>query len=319
MYKYILKRLLLMILVLAGVAVIIFTIMYFVPGDPTNTILGSTATEAERAYLREQLGLNKPYIVRLMDFLKQLFLHFDFGTSYITNKPVLPTLMERFPRTAIITLGSIVIALCLGLPLGINAAIHQDTILDRISMVVALLGVSVPNFWLALLMILLFSLNLGWLPPFGYDSVMCYIMPWIASCFGTLAQLSRQSRSSMLEVIRQDYITTARAKGVSRSGVIFHHALPNALIPVLTVVGTSIGVGFTGSLIIEKVYSIPGIGSYMIDAINQRDYQVVQGSVVFTAFLFSMIMLLVDVVYAFVDPRIKAQYVGAKKRKEAAK
>lgn len=315
MLKYVLKRILLMIPVLFGVSIIIFTIMYFVPGDPTSTILGGGATEVERAYLREQMGLNKPYYIQLFGFLKKLFLQFDFGTSYSTSKAVLPELLERLPRTAIITIGSILIAIVLGLPLGITAAVHQNTTLDRISIFISLLGVSMPNFWLALLLILLFSLKLGWLPSFGFKGFLYYIMPWFASCFGVLAALARQSRSSMLEVIRQDYITTAKAKGVSRWGVVYRHALPNALIPVITVIGTSIASGFAGSLVIEQVFSIPGLGLYMVNAINARDYAAVQGAVVFTSFLFSLIMLAVDLVYAFIDPRIKAQYVGLKKRR----
>jgi peptide/nickel transport system permease protein len=315
MIKYIIKRILFMIPVLLGVAVIIFTIMYFVPGDVTMSILGGNATDAEREYLREQLGLNRPYIVRLLEFLKQLFLNFDMGTSYITGKAILPDLLERLPRTVIIALGSIFIAVVLGLPLGITAAVHQDTALDRFSIFVSLLGVSMPNFWLALLLIILFTLNLKILPSFGFAGAKYFIMPWISSCFGVMATLARQSRSSMLEVIRQDYITTAKAKGVTRRNIIWGHALPNALIPVVTVIGTSLAVGFAGSLIIEQIYSIPGLGLYMINAINTRDYAMVQGSVMFTSFMFSVIMLAVDLVYAFIDPRIKAQYVGVKKRK----
>ena len=317
MIRYILKRILLMIPVMIGVAIIIFTIMYFVPGDPTATILGAGATVEEKLALRERMGLNDPYFTQLGRFLSQLFLHLDFGTSYTSSRPVLGELMERLPRTAIITLGSIVIAVLLGLPLGITAAVHQNTWIDRGAIFISLLGLSMPNFWLALLLVLLFSLRLGWLPSFGMDSVMSFIMPWVASCFGTLAQLARQSRSSMLEVIRQDYITTAKAKGVSPRNVIYRHALPNALIPVVTVIGTSIASGLAGSLVIEQVYSIPGLGLYMMNSLSQRNYASVQGAIVFTSFMFSIIMLVVDIVYAYIDPRIKAQYEGVKKRKVA--
>jgi peptide/nickel transport system permease protein len=315
MVKYVIKRVIFILPVLIGVAIIIFTIMYFVPGDVTMSILGGSATDAEREYLREQLGLNRPYIVRLLEFLKQLFLRFDFGTSYTTGKAMLPDLLERLPRTVIIAIGSICIAVPLGLPLGITAAIHRNTALDRLSIFVSLLGVSMPNFWLAVLLIILFTLHLGILPSFGFDGLKSFIMPWIASCFGVMATLARQSRSSMLEVIRQDYITMAKAKGVVRRNIIWGHALPNALIPIVTVIGSSLAVGFAGSLIIEQIYSIPGLGLYMINAINIRDYAMVQGSVVFTSFMFSIIMLAVDLVYAFIDPRIKAQYVGVKRRK----
>jgi peptide/nickel transport system permease protein len=315
MIQYVIKRILWMIPVLVCVAILIFTIMFFVPGDVTSSILGGAATPDELANLKHLLGLDQPYFPRLLHFLERLFFHFDFGASPITQKPVLPDLLQRLPRTATIAFGSIIIAIICGLPLGITAAVHQDTAVDRASIFISLLGVSMPNFWLALLLILLFSLTLGWLPSFGMGGLKYYIMPWIASCFGVLANLARQSRSSMLEVIREDYITTARAKGVLRREVIFGHALPNALIPVVTVAGTSLAAGFGGSLIIEQVYSVPGLGLYMINGINSRDYIVVQASVVFISFIFSVIMLLVDLLYAFIDPRIKAQYVSVKKRK----
>jgi peptide/nickel transport system permease protein len=200
----------------------------------------------------------------------------------------------------------------IGVPLGVNAAVHQGGMWDSVSMVVALAGVSMPAFWVALLLILLFSLHLGWLPSVGYISVKHYILPCIANSFSSLAMQARQTRSSMLEVIRSDYITTARAKGLPERTVVFGHALPNAIIPVLTIAGTNFGKMLGGTVVVETIFSIPGIGSYMISGVNGRDYPVVQGSVIFLAIMFSLIMLLVDLLYAAVDPRIKAQYFRKK-------
>lgn len=319
MVKYILKRFLLMIPVLLGVAIVIFTILYFTPGDPAQIILGSTASAEEVEKLRETMGLNDPYIVRLGRFLKDTFLHFDLGTSYSTGIPVMTSLLERLPRTLWLALGGMVIATLIGVPLGIIAAVYQDSWIDRTSVFTALFGVSMPNFWLALLLIILFSVKLGWLPSFGIDDgIKSYILPWIATCFQLMAILARQSRSSMLEVIRADYIMTARAKGATKKSEIFKHALPNAMIPIITVIGGRLAGAFGGSLIIENLFSIPGIGQYVIKGVNNRDYAAVQGSVIFTSVMFGIIMLLVDIVYAFVDPRIKEQYKGAKKRRAGA-
>lgn len=319
MIKYIVKRLLWMIPVVLGVTVVIFSIMHFVPSDPAIIILGTDATEGELMAKREQLGLTKPFLVQLFDYMKSVFLHFDFGNSYITNQGVTTELLSRLPRTALVGFVSMILMLVIGIPLGITAAVHQNGLGDKICMLIALLGVSVPAFWLGLLLVILFALNLGWLPPSGIGGFQYYILPCIASAFGGIAGLARQSRSSMLEVIRSDYVVTARAKGLSQRKVIYGHALPNALIPIITVAGSHLAHIFGGSVIIENVFSIPGIGSYMVNAVNNRDYPVVTGSVIFLAVTFSLVMLLVDVVYAFVDPRIKAQYTGGKKRKRGVR
>lgn len=317
MAKYIAKRLLWMIPVILGVTIVIFSIMHFVPGDPAIIILGTDATEAELMAKREQLGLNQPFMVQLLDYMKSVFLHFDFGNSYITNNSITKELLTRLPRTAIVGLFSMILMLIIGIPLGITAAVHQNGLGDRLCMIIALLGVSVPSFWLGLLLVIAFALKLGWLPASGIGGVEYYILPCIASAFGGIASLARQSRSSMLEVIRSDYVVTARAKGLSERKVIYGHALPNALIPIITVAGSHLAHIFGGSVVIENVFSVPGIGSYMVTAVNNRDYTVVTGSVIFLAVTFSLVMLLVDVVYAFVDPRIKAQYTSKKKKKGA--
>lgn len=310
MIKYIVKRLLLMIPVVLGVTILIFTIMYFTPGDPAQIALGPNATAAEVAAKRMELGLNDPFFIRLGRYLKDVYLHFDLGNSYLTGKAVAAELLERFPRTALISVLCMLISIAVGIPLGINAAIHQDGLWDRLSMFIALFGVSMPNFWLALMLVIVFALKLGILPAYGLDGLQYYILPCISLSFGGIAQQARQTRSSMLEVVRSDYIVTARAKGLSEWSVIIKHALPNALIPVITVAGTQFGYMLGGALVIETVFSIPGIGMYLINGISSRDYMVVQGCVVVLAIAFSFVMLGVDLIYAFVDPRIKSMYKG---------
>lgn len=312
MGKYVIKRLLWMIPVVLGVTILLFTILYFTPGDPAAMILGPNATQAEIDELREAMGLNRPYIVRLLDYMKNVFLHFDFGTSYFTNKSIIGEIIIRFPRTLVIALGSICLTLLVGVPVGIISAVNQNRLTDRISLIVSLIGVSMPSFWLGLMLVLLFGLKLGWLPTSGISGPQSYILPILANSLGGIAGMIRQTRSSMLDVIRADYIETARAKGVSKKRVIYHHALPNALIPVITIAGTSFGRMLGGTIIIESVFGMPGMGNYVQTAINNRDYDVILGTVIILSIAFSIIMLLVDLIYAFVDPRIKAQYAGRK-------
>jgi peptide/nickel transport system permease protein len=315
MVRYTIKRLLWMIPVVVGVAVLIFTILYFTPGDPALIILGTSATQDELNSLRETMGLNRPYIIQLLDFLRQTFIHFDFGVSYFTSKSITGEILSRLPHTVTIALGSMIISCLVGIPLGITAAVNQNKFSDRFCMLIALIGVSMPQFWLGLLLVMLLSLKLNLLPPSGVGGIQYYIIPIIATSFGGIAAKARLTRSSMLEVIRSDYVVTARAKGVTKRDAIYKHALPNALIPVITQVGTSFGRMLGGTVVIETVFTIPGIGSYMITAINNRDYPVVRGCVVFLAIAFSFVMLLVDLLYAYVDPRIKAQYEGKGRKK----
>lgn len=315
MKKYIIKRLIWMIPVVIGVTILIFTLMYFVPGDPALIILGNNATEQDLINKRAELGLDRPYAERLVSYLRDVFLRFNFGKSYITNTSISHELITRLPRTFLLAFFCMVISVGVGVPLGINAAVHQNGWGDRICMFMALIGVSMPAFWVALMLVLLFSLKLGWLPSGGIGGIQYFILPAISNSFGGIATQARQTRSSMLEVIRSDYITTARAKGLTEDKVIYKHALPNALIPVITLAGTSFGIMLGGTLVIETVFSIPGIGSYMIGAVNNRDYPVVQGSVIFLAIMFGLVMLLVDLLYAFVNPRIRAQYEGKSKKR----
>lgn len=317
MGRYILKRLLLMIPVMLGIVILIFTIMYFCPGDPAATIAGVGATQVEIEAVREKLGLNKPYIIRLLNYLKQVFIDFDLGNSYFYGTPVIDGILSRMRYTLIIALISMGLQILIGTPLGIVAATHRNGVLDRICMFIALFGVSVPGFWLALMLVVIFAVNLNILPAYGVGGIKFFIMPCIANCLAGIATQARQTRSSMLEVIRSDYITTARAKGLSERQILFKHALPNALIPIITIIGNGMGMMLGGTVVIENVFSIPGVGSYMMNGISSRDYPVVLGGVLVLGLLFSMIMLLVDIVYAFVDPRIKASYETGRRRRKA--
>jgi peptide/nickel transport system permease protein len=299
-----------MIPVVAGVAVVIFTIMYFVPGDPARFILGTEATADQVAAKRHDMGLDDPYLAQLGRFLFDTFIRFDLGTSYLFNTPVIRDLLIRLPNTLAIGFLCMFLQVVIGIPLGVTAAVHHNGLVDRLCMFFALVGVSVPSFWLGLMLVLLFSLKLGILPAYGVGGIQYFILPCFANAFAGIATQARQTRSSMLDVIRSDFITTARAKGMSRRDVIYKHALPNALIPVITVLGNGLANIFGGAVVIETVFSIPGVGLYMTNAIGNRDYPVVRGSVVLLAVVFSLVVLLVDLVYAFVDPRIRAQFEG---------
>lgn len=318
MGRYILRRLLQMIPVILGVTILIFTIMYLIPGDPVRLMLGAEPTPAQIAAKRQELGLNDPYLVRLGKYVEGIVLHFDFGESWVYHTPVTAELLQRFPRTLTIALICMLLQVFVGTPLGIIAAINRNGWGDRLSMFFALFGVSMPNFWIALMLVLFFSVRLGWLPPYGMGGIQYYILPCLANAFPGIATQARQTRSSMLEVIRSDYITTARAKGMSELRILFKHALPNALLPVITVIGNGMGMMLAGTVVIEMIFAIPGVGWYLVGAINTRDINVVQSSVIFLAIAFALIMLLVDLAYAFIDPRVKAQFSSQNRRKQHA-
>lgn len=314
MGKYIINRLLWMIVILVGTAFIIFTILYFT-GDPARSLMGASATPDEVAAFRTKLGLDRPYLVQLGDFLYNTFLRFNLGTSWVYNVPVLEELWRRLPRTIAVGYGAMFINLIFGLLLGIFAGTHEGKWQDSTTMAIAMFFVSAPDFWVALMMIVLFSAKLGWLPAFGIGGVKYYIMPIVASSLAGLAVNARQTRSSILEVFRQDYITTARAKGQEENIVVRKHMLPNALIPIVTVMGSGFARIIAGSPVIESVFSIPGVGLYMLNAINNDDFPALRGSVLFFALFTAFVMLMVDLIYAFIDPRIKVQYSKSKARK----
>ena len=277
------------------------------PGDPVRMMLGESATPEAQAELRLELGLDDPFLVQYGRYIKNIVVHQDLGTSYSTRRPVLDEIMTVFPNTVKLATAAIIIAVILGTFLGIVSAVKQNSLLDNAVMVLALIGTSAPIFWIGILMIILFSVNLGWLPPSGFGSFKQLIMPALALGMQSTAVVARMTRSSMLEVIRQDFVKTARAKGQKESVVIMKHVFRNALIPVITVVGLQFGTLLGGAMLTEVVFSIPGVGRLMIEAIKQRDFPIVQGSVLFVAACFSLVNLAVDLLYAVVDPKVSKE------------
>lgn len=310
MWKYVLKRLLWMIVIMLAVTVVIFTITYFIPGDPARAIMGSSATEADVAAKRVQMGLDKPFFVQMANYFSSVYLHGDFGTSWSSNNDVLATIIERLPITILIGGIGMIIQVIIGIPLGVFAAVNQGKWQDYATISLTMLLISLPDFWVALMMVIVFAVNLGWVPVSGINSWKCFILPIVATGFAGIANNARQTRSSMLEVFRADYITTARAKGQKESKVIWKHMFPNALMPVITMVIGGLGRIVGGSSIIENIFAIPGIGLYLLNGINTRDYPVIRGTTVVLSLFSAVAVLLMDLCYAFVDPRIKAQYSG---------
>ena len=319
MVKYILNRLLFMIPVLLGVIVVVFTINYISPGDPVITMLGVNATEEAVAETRAELGLDQPYVVQLFSYIKGIVTRLDFGTSYVNKKPVFTEIISRFPVTFKLGVISVLFSIVVGIPLGVISATRQYSVLDYAATFLSLIGAAMPGFWISLLLIVVFSLNLGWLPVSGLDSWKGWILPVVATGITPIATIMRTTRSSMLEVIRQDYIRTVRAKGQSEFLVIVLHALKNALIPVVTVVGVQLGLVFGGVLVIEAIFGIPGVGMLLKGAISANNYPLIQGTVLFCAIVVSLMNLLVDLVYAIIDPRIRSQYTWGKKRRTGNK
>lgn len=309
MARYIIKRLLITIPIIVLVAILVFSLLYFTPGDPAVIILGDQATTEQLDAMREYLGVNDPYIVQLGRYLKSLFIDFDLGESWIYKTNISYELANRMPRTTAICIYSVLIGAIIGIPLGVVAAVHQNGLADKVVLASSSILSCVPNYCIALLLILLFALKLRLLPPSGIDyGLKSYILPCVTIMIGSFSGLSRQMRSSMLEVIRSDYVTAARAQGFSSNAVYYLHALPNALIPIITMIGTQFAAGLGGTMILENIFSIPGVGLYVQGAITKRDRPAVIGCAVFMGILFCLIMLVVDIVYAMVDPRIRAQY-----------
>ena len=304
MYKFILKRLIMMIPVLLGVVFIIFTMMYLTPGSPEDMILGDNATEEDKQELREELGLDDPFLVRFGSYIFNIVTKGDFGTSYSNGRSVTGEILDRFPTTALLALLSMVVALCIGVPLGILAATKQYSIFDHLATTVSLFGISVPNFWLGMMLIIVFAVHLGILPPSGFYGAEYWILPAITVGSGAAANIMRTTRSTMLEVIRQDYIRCIRAKGQSEGKTIWGHALRNALIPIVTLIGLQMGSLLGGAVVVEQIFSLPGLGQMTLTGINNRDYPVVQGCVLFIAFIYVLVNLVVDLLYAYIDPRI---------------
>ena len=305
MIVYILKRLLASLPVIIGISMLVFFSLYLIPGDPLTAVLGdAVVSQAQAAQLREQYGFNDPLPVQYLRFAGRA-LQGDLGRSLQYKRPVLDEIRTQLPATIQLTLASMLIAVVVGMSLGILAALRPHSWLDSLSMAVALVGVSFPSFWVGLMMLLVFSLMLGWLPATGTEGWQRLIMPATTLGFGAAAIIARLTRSSMLEVLRQGYITTARAKGLAAPRVLLGHALRNAVIPVLTIVGLQFGNLLAGAVVVETVFSRQGVGRLLVAAILGRDFPLVQGLVLFVATVYVLINLVVDVSYAVVDPRIR--------------
>lgn len=307
MIKYILKRLLALIPVILGVIFIIQFILYISPNDPAVVILGVDYTPEGAAQVRESLGLNDPFIVQFARYVLDL-LRGDFGNSYVTGEPVAVQLAARFPNTLILVVVSMTLCTILSLPIGIQSAVKPNSWFSNITAALGMVGIALPTFWLGLMLILLFSVHLGWLPATGGVSLTGMILPAITLSASFMAGTMRTTRSSMLDCLNQDYIRTAKAKGVSHHDVIDKHALQNALLPIITVVGVNVGTQMGGSVLTETVFSYPGLGIMLTNGIKQTDTPTILGCLVVMAICIGICNLLVDIIFAFVDPRIKSQY-----------
>lgn len=312
MGRFLLKRLIAMIPVLVLVSLVVFFLLHLTPGDPAVIMLGEEATPQALAALRHDLGLDQPIGVQYMTWLGRV-LKGDLGYSIRTHQPVPEAILERLPVTFELTLLAMVISLVIALPTGILSATRRNSKADLVSTTVSLLGVSMPNFFLAILLIFVFSLRLRWLPPIGYtpvsqnllENLRGMVLPAITLGVAAAAVVARLTRSSMLEVLSQDYIRTARAKGMSERLVIYRHALKNALIPIATVLGLQTGVLLSGAVITETIFVLPGVGGLVVSSIFERDFPLVQGVVLFLALMHLVVNLGVDIMYAYLDPRIR--------------
>lgn len=312
MWKYIVKRILIMIPVLLGVIFLIMFLLDLAPGDPALMVVGDMATEEEIEEAREELGLNDSLIVRYVKYVVNLCKG-DLGSSYLNGESVLGKFKEKFPATVVLAIAASCISISLSIPLGIFSAVNQNSWKDSGSMVLALIGVSMPNFWLGLLLMFAFALHLGWFPSFGFNGFGSIVLPAVTEGISLMGLLTRSTRSAMLETLRADYMTTALAKGVSRKGAIIKHAFRNALIPVVTVGGMGVVSILAGTVMTERVFSWPGIGLQLLTAINNRDQPMVTGFLIMISIIVCVSQLILDIIYAFIDPRIKAQYTKGRK------
>ncbi len=306
MLSYIIRRLILAIPVLLGVSLITFILLNVVPGDPVVEMVGKHADQATIERIRKQLGLDDPIIVQFGRFVFNA-VRGDLGKSFKTNQAVMKMIMDTFPTTVKLALTSASVAIVIGIVVGIVSAVKQDTVFDHTARIIALAGISAPVFWVAVVCQLIFGLHLKWLPISGYGTWKHMILPAFVLGVRFAASIARYTRSTLLDVIRQDYIRTARAKGLAERAVIFGHALKNTLIPIVTVIGMQIGGLLTGSFLVESIFAIPGLGRLSILALSTRDYPLVQGTVLFTAVIYTLANLIVDVSYAFLDPRVRLQ------------
>ncbi len=302
-----------------GVLFIVFTISFFTPGDPVMAMLGTNFTQAAYDAKIIELGLDRPFVVQYVDYVVKLVTQGSLGTSYTYGHAVAGEIVTRLSTTLRLGICSVIFTSIFGIPLGILSATRQYSILDYGTTVVCLFFAAMPNFWLALVLIISFALNLGWFPVSGMVGWKSWVLPVVANSMPVLANVARMSRSSMLDVVRMDYIRTARAKGVPERSVIFKHALRNAMLPIITVVGMQVGLIMAGSVIVESIFNIPGLGAYLLAGISNRDYPVINACVLVLSLFICVMNLLVDILYANIDPRIMSQYDGRKKKKATPK
>ncbi len=307
MYKYVLKRLLYILPILMLIILIVFSILNVTPGNPARIMLGADASQELVDNLNEELGLNKPLIQRYLGYLAGVF-RLDFGISYRSQAPVFNEILGNFPTTIRLAVFAVLTSALIGIPLGVLSAVRRYSLMDMSFTVSALVLASIPNFWLGIMLMLIFSLRLGILPSGGIGSLSHYILPVLTMALPSAAYILRMTRTIMMETMRQDYIRTAKAKGASPARIIFRHALKNALLPVLTSLGMNFAQLLGGTLIIEAVFGLPGIGSVILKAMQMKDVPVIMAATIFLAVLFMLIMLLIDIMYAYIDPRIKAQF-----------
>ena len=304
---YIVRRLLQLIVVMFGISILVFALIHFIPGDPVMVLLGDEYTPESAAALITKMGLDRPLPIQFLTWLKNAF-RGDLGRSLMTKRPVLDEILQRCQITFAIALGTMLISMVIAIPLGILSATNKDSALDNISRVLSMIGAAVPSFWLALLLMILFSVTLKWLPPGGSPreyGFKALIIPCLALGVRSAALLTRMTRSTMLDVLHQDFVRTAKAKGLAKIKVNYVHALRNAIIPIITTVGIQFGVHLGGSVLIEHIFSLPGLGSMIINSIYSRDYTVIQGGLLFVGLFMVSVTLLVDVLYTIFDPRIK--------------
>jgi len=315
MLKFIVKRILTMIPVMLGVSLLVFVILEMAPGDAAESILGEYADEQNLEALRDEMGLNDPLLVQWGRYVSDIVLKGDLGTSYKTGMSVTQSIFERYPTTMLMAFLGVIVTALLGITTGIISAVKQYSIWDNLATVFGMIGVSMPSFFSGLVLVFIFAQKLQWLPASGNYGWSYYILPVLTISLTSCATQMRMTRSSMLEVMRQDYIRTARAKGQTERKIILHHQLRNALISIITVIGTQAGILLGGTMIVEQIFAIPGVGKLLMDSISYRDYPMVRGGVLLLALSFSIVNLLVDLVYAAVDPRIRSQFSSGQKRR----
>ena len=304
MLRYFFRRLLLTVPVLLGVATLVFALIHLVPGDPAQAMLGDGASHEDVLRLQHTLGLDRPLLTQYKSFLVGI-VHGDLGTSFRYNTPVTAQIREKFPNTAALALAAMLVAVVIAIPLGILAAVYRGTLIDHAAMTLALLGICMPNFWLGPLLAILFAVRLGWLPVSGIGGLSHLVLPAITLGAALAAILARMTRASVLEELRELYVLAARARGLSGTRAVVRHAFRNSLIPIVTIIGLQFGAVLTGTIITESIFAWPGIGRLLIQAINFRDYPLVQGCILFISVTYVAMNLLTDLTYGFLDPRIR--------------